>query len=235
MITTVFFDLDGTLLPMDNDEFTKVYFKLLCKKLAPLGYSSEELVKAVWSGMAAMVKNDGADSNEAVFWREFEKVLGSKVLKDREFIDEFYINEFNEAKAVCGFDEKLVSLVHDLRSHGIKVVLATNPIFPSAATESRIRWAGFEPSVFEHYTTYENTSYCKPNPQYYQYLMEKVGVSPEECIMIGNDALEDAAAEEAGMKVFLLTDNLINKTDTDITRYPNGDVDALSGYLQSVI
>ena len=31
MITTVLFDLDGTLLPMDNDVFTKGYFKFLVK------------------------------------------------------------------------------------------------------------------------------------------------------------------------------------------------------------
>ena len=28
----VLFDLDGTLLPMDNEYFIQVYFKLLCKK-----------------------------------------------------------------------------------------------------------------------------------------------------------------------------------------------------------
>ena len=33
-ITTVLFDLDGTLLPMDNDVFTKGYFKLLVQQLA---------------------------------------------------------------------------------------------------------------------------------------------------------------------------------------------------------
>ena len=38
MITTVLFDLDGTLLPMDNDAFTKGYFKLLAAKLAPHGF-----------------------------------------------------------------------------------------------------------------------------------------------------------------------------------------------------
>ena len=36
-ITTVLFDLDGTLLPMDQDAFTKGYFKLLAKKLLPYG------------------------------------------------------------------------------------------------------------------------------------------------------------------------------------------------------
>ena len=30
----ILFDLDGTLLPMDQDVFTESYFKLLCKKMA---------------------------------------------------------------------------------------------------------------------------------------------------------------------------------------------------------
>ena len=47
-ITTILFDLDGTLLPMDNAAFTKGYFKLLAARLAPLGYEPEKLVDAVW-------------------------------------------------------------------------------------------------------------------------------------------------------------------------------------------
>lgn len=32
-ITTILFDLDGTLLPMDQDVFVGAYLKLLAKKL----------------------------------------------------------------------------------------------------------------------------------------------------------------------------------------------------------
>ena len=32
MLKAILFDLDGTLLPMNEEEFTKGYFKLLCKK-----------------------------------------------------------------------------------------------------------------------------------------------------------------------------------------------------------
>ena len=35
MIKAILFDLDGTLLPMDQDTFIKAYFGLLAKKLAP--------------------------------------------------------------------------------------------------------------------------------------------------------------------------------------------------------
>ena len=63
-LTTILFDLDGTLLPMDNDAFTKGYFKLLAARLAPLGYEPAKLVDSIWAGTAAMVKNDGSQNNE---------------------------------------------------------------------------------------------------------------------------------------------------------------------------
>ena len=100
-ITTVLFDLDGTLLPMDNEEFTKAYFKLLAKKLVPYGYEAEQLVDAIWAGTAAMVKNDGSQSNEAAFWKKFSSICGEKVLADKPLFDEFYLKEFQEAKEIC--------------------------------------------------------------------------------------------------------------------------------------
>jgi hypothetical protein len=51
-LTTILFDLDGTLLPMDNEAFTKGYFKLLAAKLAPHGYEPKQLVDAIWAGTA---------------------------------------------------------------------------------------------------------------------------------------------------------------------------------------
>ena len=41
-IKMILFDLDGTLLPMDQNHFVKTYFGALAKKLAPLGYDPEK-------------------------------------------------------------------------------------------------------------------------------------------------------------------------------------------------
>ena len=59
MITTILFDLDGTLLPMDQELFVKTYFKALAARVAPLGYEPQALLDAVWAGTAAMVKHPG--------------------------------------------------------------------------------------------------------------------------------------------------------------------------------
>ena len=59
MITTILFDLDGTLLPMDQDVFVAAYMKGLATTAAPYGYESDKFVKAVMTGTVAMIKNDG--------------------------------------------------------------------------------------------------------------------------------------------------------------------------------
>ena len=117
---------------------------------------------------------------------------------------------------------------------GLRVALATNPIFPAVATESRIRWAGLEPEDFELRTTYENIGYCKPNPEYYREIAARLGVRPEECLMVGNDVTEDMVAESIGMQVFLLTDCLINKERKNIAKYPRGSFNQLMQFIDTL-
>jgi len=233
-ITTVFFDLDGTLLPMDLDVFLKSYFKLLAEKIAPLGYDPTSLIDNIWAGTVAMVKNDGSRKNEEAFWAQFAKFYGDKVYDDIPVFDKFYSEEFNLAKDVCGFAPNAKKIVDGLCERGFEVVLATNPIFPSVATLSRISWAGLSAESFSLITNYSNSSYCKPNPKYYQEILSKIGKSSEECLMVGNDVEEDMVAQSLGMKVFLLTDCIINKKDRDISSYPHGNFDDLAEYLQTI-
>lgn len=232
MIKNILFDLDGTLLPMDQDKFANGYFSRLVKKLAPLGYDPQMTVDGIWAGTAAMVKNDGKRTNEEAFWVKFEEIFGKKVLDDKPTFDDYYRNEFNEVKSECGFNPEAAETVKKLKEKGLKLVLATNPIFPLIATESRIKWAGLDKNDFELYTTYENSHYCKPNPAYYKEILEKLSLDPSECLMVGNDAAEDVAAKELGIKVFLLTDCLINKKGIDISHFPQGGFSELMDYIE---
>ncbi|MBR5288063.1 MAG: HAD family hydrolase [Clostridia bacterium] len=232
--TAVFFDLDGTLLPMDQDAFVKRYFGLLAKKIAPLGYAPDQLVKAVWGGTAAMIANDGSCTNEEAFWRFFVGIYGEAAVQDKPVFDAFYLNEFNQAQAACGFAPEAAPLVRALKASGYRLVLATNPLFPAQATKNRIRWAGLEAGDFELYTTYENSRFCKPNPAYYQEILDKLGLAAQECLMVGNDADEDMIAEKLGMRVFLLTDCLINKSGRDLSAYPQGGFAQLSAYIEGL-
>ena len=230
--TTILFDLDGTLLPMDQDLFTTTYFKDLAVKLAPLGYDPHSLAGNIWAGVAAMVKNDGSRTNEAAFWEEFSHIYGEKARDDAPVFEDFYAHEFENARSVCGFSPQAGETVRRLKKLGYRVVLATNPIFPAVATRTRIRWTGLEPEDFEFITTYENSHYSKPNPRYFQEVLERIGCTPEECLMVGNDVTEDGAAGKIGVEVFFLTDCLINQAGQDISQTPHGGWEDLMAYIQ---
>lgn len=221
-IKTVLFDLDGTLLPMDQELFTKAYFKGLSKKLAPYGYDPEKLISAIWTGTGAMIRNTGSVSNEDAFWKTFETVFPEKGKQDEPIFEDFYKNEFDGVKAACGYTENAEKLVSLLKARGVTLILASNPIFPMIAQKKRMLWAGVNPEDFAYITSYENSSFCKPNPAYYKEILEKNNLKADECLMIGNDAVEDTAAKDAGIGVFLLTDCLLNKDGRDISVYRHG-------------
>lgn len=226
-ITTVLFDLDGTLLPMDQDAFTKGYFGLLTQKMDPRGYDPRQLIDAVWAGTAAMVKNDGSQTNEAAFWQKFAQIFGDAALADKPYFDTFYANEFQAAEQFCGCNPMAAETVRAMKAAGSRVVLATNPIFPAAGTRARLGWTGLSPADFALCTTYENCRWCKPSLGYYREILDTLGLRAEECLMVGNDVEEDMVARELGMEVFLLTDCLINRKGADLSAYPRGGFDAL--------
>ncbi len=234
MIKKVLFDLDGTLLPMDQEKFTKAYFGLLAKKLVPYGYEPEALIADIWRGTKAMVKNDGKSSNETVFWNTFTAIYGERAERDIPLFDEFYRVEFDDAAKSCGYNPAAKRSVDNVKALGYGVILATNPVFPCVATEKRIKWAGLEPSDFEFFTTYENTSFCKPNPDYYRFIADKAGCVPQECLMVGNDVKEDMVAADIGMKVFLLSDCIINADGRDISGIPSGGFEDFDKFISSL-
>lgn len=232
MLKAILFDLDGTLLPMDQDAFVNGYFKLLAKKMVPYGYEPEKLIKAIWQGTAAMIKNNGTQTNEAVFWDTFASIFGEQVRGHEPIFADYYAHEFQQVQSICGYNPKAAQVVNLAKSKGLRTALATNPVFPVIATESRIRWAGLEPKDFELCTTYENIGFCKPNPEYYREILRRMELDPQDCLMVGNDVDEDMVAETLGMQVFLLTDCLINKKGTDISAYTHGGFDDLLTILR---
>lgn len=234
MIKTVLFDLDGTLLPLDQDYFISCYFKSMTIAMAVHGYEPKAFMDAVLKGTMAMVGNDGSITNEEALWRSFNSSYGRNTRTDEALYVDFYETDFQKLKDVCGFHPMASQLVRQLRGEGCGVILATNPMFPAIATHSRIRWAGLTPEDFDYITTYENSCHSKPNIAYYRDILETMNLKPEECLMVGNDVDEDMIAETLGMKVFLLTDCLLNRKNKDISGYSQGSFPELLEYIRTL-
>ena len=224
MIKAVLFDLDGTLLPMNEEEFKKVYFGAVYQKVKHFGYKPEDLVNAIWFGTKAMVKNDGTMPNEERFWEAFSTIYPDSRKRDEKEFNDFYHNDFPKLAFGCAMPIQPLAapFIKELKNRGYEVIIASNPIFPVVATKARMVWAGLNPDDFIDITSYENSSFAKPNLKYYEMILERNNLKPDEVIMIGNDVREDMIVNKLGIDSYLITDCLLNLDNEDINKYKHG-------------
>ncbi len=238
MYKNFLFDLDGTLLPMNMEHFIKIYLNTLCKRFSPVfGVAPKVIAEAVYKATAAMSKNDGSRLNRDIFYEKTSEVIGINLSDYSEELDDYYLSEFIEAKKAANYtpaSKRCIDFVKAHKSADGKLIAATNPIFPEIATLRRLAWAGVSGNDFDYITIYENSSFCKPNLNYYKAICQKCGIKPEESIMIGNDVDEDMCASELGFDTFLITDCVINRRNRDYSHYKHGTFEEFYNFLVNV-
>lgn len=224
----ILFDLDGTLLPLDEKLFVDIYFTELSKVFSEYNIESNKLVEAIWTATHEIIKNDGKRTNEEAFWEKFKSIINIDLSNVKEVLEKFYANEFFTKLKKCSTENNLAKVAVNLaKKNGRKVVLATNPVFPIDALV-RLKWTGLDIDDFDYVTHYSNSSFSKPNPKYYLDLCEKLDVEPKDCLMIGNDERQDIfAASSAGMNCYLVTDYLYT--------YPECKVNCEKGSFEDLI
>ncbi|MDF2633136.1 MAG: gph [Pelosinus sp.] len=235
MIKSVLFDLDGTLLPFQVDEFTKAYFTHLGGKVAHL-MEPKQFMKQLLTSTGVMIANmDGAKTNQQVFWEHFFANVGLSEEILVPIMNDFYEQDFSLLQQVTRRDAAARKAVTAVLTSGLDVVVATNPIFPMVATKQRLEWAGLGDIEFKLVTTYENSHFCKPNQEYYEEIAKTIGCQPHECLMVGNDVEEDLAAAKIGMKTYLVTDCLINTKGSKFSADYTGTLKELSENLGTIL
>lgn len=224
----ILFDLDGTLLPLDEKLFVDIYFTELSKVFSEYNIESNKLVEAIWTATHEIIKNDGKRTNEEAFWEKFKSIINIDLSNVKEVLEKFYANEFFTKLKKCSAENNLAKVAVNLaKKNGRKVVLATNPVFPIDALV-RLKWTGLDIDDFDYVTHYSNSSFSKPNPKYYLDLCKKLDVESKECLMIGNDERQDIfAASSAGMNCYLVTDYLYT--------YPECKVNCEKGSFKDLI
>lgn len=216
MIKNILFDLDGTLLNMDQDKFLELYMFSLYNYSKEEYKNINELIDLIKKGVYLMVNNNGENTNEKVFYNHFKafhKENTDKILKKYE---KYYETDFIITKKSTSLKKVAPLLIKELKEKGYNLILATNPIFPRIATLNRIKWAGLNPDDFTYISTYENSSYSKPNIKYYEEIINKLDLNKDECLMVGNDTTEDYVITKLDIPCIILKENLINKNNLDL-------------------
>lgn len=209
MIKAVLLDLDDTLLHNPTNPFLGVYLEAVDRFFQKL-WGVESLSAALARGARAVMngKDDLRHTNLSVLIGAVQQATGRPTEAIQAAFDQFYATEYAPATRPCTRPVKSApELVRRLTDAGYAVVIATNPIYPADAIRQRMAWAGLSPN-FDDYafvTRADNMHFAKPDPAYYAEILGRIGVEPDEAIMIGNDPRNDIAASSRAGLYNLLT------------------------------
>jgi len=215
MINTIMFDLDGTLLSIDMNDFEKYYFGSLTEALKGF-VEPAEFSKILFSSMKAMVMNTEFKTNEVVFMDAMESLVKEDLAEYKTRFGDYYQKGFDVLRNAVLDTREMQEASTALLKKGYKLVIATNPLFPQMAINKRIEWAGLDRKDFSYVSYFEKSHYCKPNIEYYEEILTEIGKRPEECMMVGNDVQEDLIAGKIGIATYLITDHLLNRKNLEI-------------------
>ena len=208
MIRAVLFDLDDTLLSLNLTAFLARYVNgasgLLCRASGKVRVNIMAAYARAWLAVEAETRRDRLTNEQLINKIVFEQTgipLDDPAIADMICCYERTVvprmgSGIVRAQPMPGAREA-VDCVHDL---GLVCALATNPVVSHACDVARLHWAGFDEGDFALISCAENSTRSKPWAGYYEEFCGKLGVTPDECLMVGNDARRDFAHPECGLR-----------------------------------
>ncbi len=206
MKKTILFDLDNTLILFDEVKFFKAYIKKVAPIMADI-VSPHVLWRMVLSATKKVLHNNGELTNKEVFFQTFTRGLEDRTEEIWNRFMKFYENEFDQLKSLVNINKGVSEIFSALSKKDIKIIIASNPFWPCIAMEKRMGWAGLNKKQVHLITHMENMHFCKPRLEYYQEICSKINEKPEDCLMVGDDPINDMVVGKLGMKTYLTTDS----------------------------
>jgi FMN phosphatase YigB (HAD superfamily) len=205
MIKAVLIDLDNTLVLFDESVFFEDYLVRLHVAFSDVMNRQFFRIRLLDS-TRALVENDGRQTNAVHFMDRFAAGFEDRREDFLKRFAEYYSGPFLELKSHFHPVAKSRDVLRFIVESGLKCVIASNPLWPMAVQKQRLIWAGLGDLPFDHITHVDNTSFCKPRLGYFQEIGNAIEVPPEQCLMVGNDPINDMAAGRIGMKTYFTTD-----------------------------
>jgi FMN phosphatase YigB (HAD superfamily) len=206
MIEAVLFDIDNTLILFEENDFFNAYMNELTPKFLDI-FTASQFQERLIGATRALLNNRGRMTNSDFYLDHFSRDMDH--LKPDFWVrfNRFYDNEFNRLKTMVKVVNGAYQLLDTLHKRGLRLIAASNPLWPLSVQTLRLAWAGVDSLPYLWITHIENSTFCKPQPEFYLEISKKIGLKPEQCLMVGNDPLNDMIAGTTGMKTYLTTDS----------------------------
>lgn len=216
MIKAVLLDLDDTLLINPTLRFMQVYMQQFERYTAE-HWGLESLRDHLMSaGRGVMFDaRDMQQSNLSVMLESLSQSTGRAPDELLAMFRDFFTSPAFESVRECtGVVPAAAKIVQRLKEQGYMVVIATNPIYIAEAIQRRLNWAGLSDNLCDYafVTHAENMHFAKPHPAYYAEILGRVGIEPDEALMVGDDTRNDIApAENVGLYTRQITPATLHK------------------------
>ena len=231
-MTTLLFDLDGTLLDIDMPAFLKAYFSLAGRRFV----SPPELPRLTPALAAAARKmaayRAGTHTLDRVFLEAFSPAVKRPPIEVRGVFTAFHRAEFEQLRRLTAPRPAARPLLERALALGYELAIATNPVFFLEAIRARIRWAGLEGIPFTLVTCAEIMRCAKPHRHYFTQTLRLLGRRADECLMIGDNPGMDLPAGLLGIGTWLVIpepEECLEVAGADL----RGTLEELAGWLDA--
>ncbi|MCK5147402.1 HAD family hydrolase [bacterium] len=225
-IKAVLFDIDNTLILFNELDFFKDYFKRVTPHFSDW-FDAEDFGVRLMSASRALTHNNGQQWNVDYFLQRFKDGESYRVESLWKCFESFYQRDFDSLKVHAQVTPGNSEVISTLKAAGLKLVAASNPLWPLAVQKMRLVWGDLNPTDFDFFTGIENSRYMKPQAGYFLEVAKALDIIPEHCLMVGNDPLNDMAAKAVGMRTYLTTDSEPIDPDLLMSRKIHAGVEAL--------
>ncbi len=212
--THILLDMDGTLIGQPGKLFHNLFALGILFRMREFG-SLLELWRAAKKTKEILLSSHSFSSNEDAFFETLAQELHVSRKKVERFMSKFFDSEY---PFICLFlhcepdARKLINILHTTKRH---VTLATNAVFGRKEIELRLKASDLFLHDFDLVTSWDVMKISKPHTTFFSETLKKIGATPENTVMIGNDPYYDLPAYELGIQTLLVGERLTLKDIVD--------------------
>lgn len=215
--------MDSTLIDIDEDNFSREYFRLLNKLYFPEFSSKTFVTSLVEITRNVMLSEIPEELTINTFIREMSQSFNTSPENVYEKINSYYDNEYDQLEKYISVNNDAIKAIEAALAKDLQIVVATTPIFPEKAILKRLTWGKIDEYDFSYITHAENMHFSKPRKEYYTELLDILRIKPRNCIMVGNEFVADIVAPtQLGMETFYCPRDDINDkpfTSAELNRF----------------
>lgn len=171
----IVFDLDGTL-------YNKRGLSLRMVLHAPLDIRKMQAERATRASMKGMWLRDEKHFHDTYFQRMAARMHCSATAAEQWYNQRYMPLMVKIIGKYQPLNEWVLPFLHDCQHKGIKLVLLSDYGF----AKEKLQALGLSPTLFDWVISAPELGGLKPAPELMRIITERMGVAPQECLVIGD-------------------------------------------------